>query len=61
METRVRTLLFMTAGEGRRWGNAARCAKMPIPADGDSSHEGLFASDHSESDGSVDDASSQEG
>ena len=58
VETRVRTLLVMTAGEGYKWGDTARCAEVPIPADGDSSDEGLPASDHSESDGSEDDASS---
>ena len=60
METRVRTLPVMTVGEGRRWGNAARCAEMPIPADGDSSHEGLLASDRSEPHDSADSASFEE-
>ena len=61
VETQVRTLLVMTAGGRRRWGDTARCAEVPIPADGDSSDEGLSASDHSESDGSADDPSSDGG
>ena len=58
VETRVRTLLVMTAGQGRTWGDAA---EGPVPADGDSSDVGLPANDHSESDGSAGDASSNRG
>ena len=61
VETRLRTLLVMIAREGHRWGDGARWAEVPIPVDGDSSDEGLPASDHSESDGSADDASSNGG
>ena len=61
VETRVWTLMVMTAGEGRQWGSAALCADMPVPADGDSSDEGVPASDRGESDNSADDASSEEG
>ena len=61
VEMRVQTLLVMTPVERRQWGDTARCADMPVPADGDSSDEGLPTSDHSESNGSTDDASSEEG
>ena len=61
VETRVRTLLVMTTGEGCRWGDTTRCAKLPVPPDGDSSDEGLPASDHSKLDGSANDASSDGG
>ena len=61
METRVRTLLVMTTREGRRWGIALWCPEVPIPADGDTSDEGLPASDDSESDDSAKDASFAEG
>ena len=57
VETRVWTLLVMKTGEGRRWGDTASCANIPIPADGDSSDEGLVASVNNESDGSANDAS----
>ena len=61
VETRVRTLLVMTAGEGRRWGDTAEYAEVPIPVDGDNSDEGLPAGDPSESDDSAGDASSDGG
>ena len=61
VETLVGTLLVMTAGEGRRWGDTTEYAEVPVPADGDRSDEGLPADDHSESDGSAGDASSDGG
>ena len=61
VETRVRTLLVMTTREGRRWGDAAEHAEVQVPADGDSSDDGLPADNHSELDGSADDASSDGG
>ena len=61
METRVRTLLVMTAGEGHSWGDTADYAEVPVQADGDSSDEGLAAADHGEWDGSAADASSDRG
>ena len=61
VETGVRTLLVMTAGEGRRWEDRAEYAEVPVPVDGDSSDEGLPADDHSELDGSAGDASSDGG
>ena len=61
VETRVRTLLVMTTGEGCRWGDAAEYAEVLVTADGDTSDEGLLADNHNESDGSDGDASSDGG
>ena len=61
VETRVRTLLVTTAREGRRWGDVAKYAEVPVPAQGDNSDEGLPADDLSELDGSAGDASSDGG
>ena len=61
METRVGTLLVMTATEGRGSGDTARCAQVPVPVDGDCLDESLRASGHIEEDGSADDASSSRG
>ena len=57
VETRLQSLLVMTAGEGRTWGDAAKYAGLQVPADEDSLDECLPPDDHSESDGTVDDAS----
>ena len=40
VETRVRTLLIMVAGEGRGWKDTAGCADVQVPAAGDSLGEG---------------------
>ena len=58
VETRVRYLLIMTAGKGRKWGDVVEYAEVLVPADGDSSDEGLLVDDHSEPDGSAGHASS---
>ena len=55
VEPRVRALLVMTTGEGRKWGDTTEYAEGAVPADGDSSDEGLLAVDHSESDGGAND------
>ena len=46
VETRVRTLLVITLGERRKWGDAAEYANVPVPAEGDSMDECMLAHDH---------------
>ena len=59
-ETRTRTVIVMTAGEGRWWRRAAPLG-IPEAPDSSSSDEGLPDEDHEESASSSDNASSEEG
>ena len=60
LETRTRTVIVMTTGEGRWWRRAAPLG-IPEAPDSSSSDEGLPDEDHEESASSSDNASSEEG